>query len=151
MRKNDEHVLDAEQLQSLRAAWQPEGALPTGYAERIVRTSQRRRRQRAGATALLLLVAVSYAGLRLSAPSEDRALQVATVTPVVAEASGGASQQAGFVEEPAAASEHVDEVAEAVALTTDRVAPSRHDYRDSFRSMGDEYDGLAAIYFDDEL
>lgn len=68
------------------------------------------------------------------------------VSPVIAAVAPQPPEPAA--QEPAR-SQEPDLVAEAVVLRPERVLTSRRSYRESFRELGEEYDGIADIYFDD--
>lgn len=152
MSQHEERPLDAESLQALRAQWQPATGLPEGFAADIARRSRRRRAARAGSVGLLLLAVAATAAVRQGASSPAEPLPSVAVAPTVETRPADEPVRPAFVpEQVTPKDDHADVVADAVALPTERVAASRKDYRASFRAMGDEYDGLAAIYLDDEL
>ena len=160
MKRNEDEAMTAAQLRQLRDGWQPAGELPADYAAKVVAVSMRRRRvRRISLSVLLALVAVVPVAWQLrDAPevvAEASAPMVATaevlegpvvVSPVIAAVAPQPPEPAA--QEPAR-SQEPDLVAEAVVLRPERVLTSRRSYRDSFRELGEEYDGIADIYFDD--
>lgn len=162
MKPNEPSPLTREQLETLRRDWQPEGALPANLAGRAVKVA--RRQQRARRVALAGLAALLAAGLFAwsqqqepaavaelvqpeAAPVVIAAAKTDTAAPPVAE--GGLlpqPQPKGFMPPPTRES---DLVAAAIVLPAEHAVKSRRHYRDSFRELGDEYDGLADIYFDE--
>ena len=160
MKRNEDEAMTAAQLRQLRDGWQPAGELPADYAAQVVAVSMRRRRvRRISLSVLLALVTVVPVAWQLrDAPevvAEASAPMVATgevlegpdvVSPVIAAVAPQPPEPAA--QEPAR-SQEPDLVAEAVVLRPERVLTSRRSYRDSFRELGEEYDGIADIYFDD--
>ena len=160
MKRNEDEAMTAAQLRQLRDGWQPAGELPADYAAQVVAVSMRRRRvRRISLSVLLALVAVVPVAWQLrDAPevvAEASAPMVATgevlegpevVSPVIEAFAPQPPEEAA--QEPAR-SQEPDLVAEAVVLRPERVLTSRRSYRDSFRELGEEYDGIADIYFDD--
>ncbi len=164
MKRNNDEAMTAAQLRALRDGWQPAGELPAEYAAQVVAVSMRRRRvRRIGLSVLLAVVAVVPVVWQLrDAPevvAEASAPEIAPtvtaeavregpeiVSPVIAAVAPQPSEEAA--QEPAR-SQEPDLVAEAVVLQPERASTSRRHYRDSFRELGEEYDGIADIYFDD--
>ena len=163
MKRNEDEAMTAAQLRQLRDGWQPAGELPADYAAQVVAVSMRRRRvRRISLSVLLALVAVVPVAWQLrdapevvaEASAPEIAPMVATkevlegpevVSPVIAAVAPQPPEEAA--QEPAR-SQEPDLVAE-VVLRPERVLTSRRSYRDSFRELGEEYDGIADIYFDD--
>jgi len=164
MKRNEDEAMTAAQLRQLRDGWQPAGELPADYAAQVVAVSMRRRRvRRIGLSVLLAVVAVVPVAWQLrdapevvaEASAPVSAPMVATgevlegpevVSPVIAAVAPQPPEPAA--QEPAH-SQEPDLVAEAVVLRPERVLTSRRSYRDSFRELGEEYDGIADIYLDD--
>ena len=164
MKRNEDEAMTAAQLRQLRDGWQPAGELPADYAAKVVAVSMRRRRvRRISLSVLLALVAVVPVAWQLrDAPevvAEASAPVIApmvamgellegpeVVSPVIAAVAPQPPEEAA--QEPAR-NQEPDLVAEAVVLRAERVLTSRRSYRDSFRELGEEYDGIADIYFDD--
>ena len=171
MKRNDDEAMTAAQLRALRDGWQPAGELPADYAAKVVDVSMRRRRvRRMGLSALLALVAVVPVVWQLrdapevvaEASAPEAGPMVAAEAVAEAPALGSATgAEGGLLPQPvpqpvaetgtAATMVEVapDLVAEAVVLRPERALTSRRSYRDSFRELGEEYDGIADIYFDD--
>lgn len=160
--------MSPEQLQALRQQWQPLGDLPADYAAKVVVVAKRRQRvRRVALSALLaLLAAVPVVWSLRDRPEVVQAASTPEPTPPVAPtevaavappivagpevAEGGLLPQVVAPEGAEIALEREpDLVAEAVALRPERAAKSRRHYRDSFREFGEDYDGLADIYFDE--
>jgi len=164
MKRHDDEAMTAAQLRQLRDGWQPAGELPADYAAQVVAVAMRRRRvRRVALSVLLAVVAVVPVVWQLrdapevvaEAAAPEIAPMVATgevvegpevVSPVIAAVAPQPLEPAA--QEPAR-SQEPDLVAEAVVLQPERALKSRRSYRDSFRELGEEYDGLADIYFDD--
>ncbi len=171
MKRNEDEAMTAAQLRQLRDGWRPAGELPADYAAQVVTVAVKRRRaRRMGLSALLALVAVIPVVWQLRvAPEVVAERSVPEATPMVAAeavaeapalgsatgAEGGllpqpVPQPVAETGTPAPIVEVApDLVAEAVVLRPERALKSRRSYRDSFRELGEEYDGLADIYFDD--
>ena len=160
--------MSAEQLEALRQQWQPLGDLPADYAAKVVVVAKRRQRvRRVALSALLALLAavpvvwslqerpevVAAASTSEQSPAVAPTEVTAIAPPLVAGpevAEGGLLPQVVAPEGAEIALEREpDLVAEAVALRPERAAKSRRHYRDSFRELGEDYDGLADIYFDE--
>ena len=167
MKRTEDEAMTAAQLRQLRDGWQPAGELPADYAAQVVAVSMRRRRvRRVSLSVLLALFAVVPVVWQLrDAPEVVAETSVPEATPMVAAeavaeapALGSATgAEGGLLPQPVAESGAPapmvevapDLVAEAVVLRPERALKSRRSYRDSFRELGEEYDGLADIYFDD--
>jgi hypothetical protein len=171
MKRNEDEAMTAAQLRQLRDGWQPAGELPADYAAQVVAVAMKRRRtRRIGLSVLLALFAVVPVVWQLrDAPEVVAETSVPEATPMVAAeavaeapalgsapgAEGGllpqpVPQPVAETGTPAPMVEVApDLVAEAVVLRPERALKSRRSYRDSFRELGEEYDGLADIYFDD--
>jgi hypothetical protein len=167
MKRNEDEAMTAAQLRQLRDGWQPAGELPADYAAQVVAVAMKRRRaRRVSLSVLLALFAVVPVVWQLrDAPEVVAETSVPEATPMVAAeavaeapALGSATgAEDGLLPQPVAESGAPapmvevapDLVAEAVVLRPERALKSRRSYRDSFRELGEEYDGLADIYFDD--
>ncbi|NQW62017.1 MAG: hypothetical protein HQ461_04230 [Deltaproteobacteria bacterium] len=166
MKRNEDEAMTAAQLRQLRDGWQPAGELPADYAAQVVAVAVKRRRRRMGLSVLLALVAVLPVVWQLrQAPEVVAETSMPEATPMVAAeavaeapALGSATgAEGGLLPQPVAETGTAapmvevapDLVAEAVVLRPERALKSRRSYRDSFRELGEEYDGLADIYFDD--
>jgi hypothetical protein len=167
MKRNEDEAMTAAQLRQLRDGWQPAGELPADYAAQVVAVAMKRRRtRRVSLSVLLALFAVVPVVWQLrDAPEVVAETSVPEATPMVAAeavaeapALGSATgAEGGLLPQPVAESGAPppmvevapDLVAEAVVLRPERALKSRRSYRDSFRELGEEYDGLADIYFDD--
>lgn len=169
MKHNEDEAMTASQLRQLCDGWQPAGELPADYAAKVVAVAMRRRRvRRIRLWVLLALVAVVPVVWQLrDAPEEVAEASAPEIAPMVAtgdvlegpevvspviEAVGPQPPELAAPElaelEPAR-SQEPDLVAEAVVLRPERALTSRRSYRDSFRELGEEYDGIADLYFDD--
>jgi len=166
MKRNDDEAMTAAQLRQLRDGWQPGGELPADYAAQVMAVAMKRRRaRRIGLSVLIALVAVIPVVWQLrqapevvaeAAAPKGTALVAAeglregptVVAPVIAEMALPPQPDEPAAQEPAR-NQELDLVAEAVVLQPERASTSRRHYRDSFRELGEEYDGLADIYFDD--
>jgi hypothetical protein len=167
MKRNEDEAMTAAQLRQLRDGWQPAGELPADYAAQVVAVAMKRRRaRRVSLSVLIALFAVVPVVWQLrDAPEVVAETSVPEATPMVAAeavaeapALGSATgAEGGLLPQPVAESGAPppmvevapDLVAEAVVLRPERALKSRRSYRDSFRELGGEYDGLADIYFDD--
>jgi hypothetical protein len=167
MKRNEDEAMTAAQLRQLRDGWQPAGELPADYAAQVVAVAMKRRRaRRVSLSVLLALFAVVPVVWQLhdapevvaEASAPEIAPMVATEAVAEAPALGSATgAEGGLLPQPAAETGTPapmvevapDLVAEAVVLRPERALKSRRSYRDSFRELGEEYDGLADIYFDD--
>ena len=168
MREHEASPMSPEQLEALRQHWQPLGVLPADYAAKVLVVAKRRQRARRVALSALLalLAAVPFVWslqdrpevvAAASTPEPHPAVaptEVAAVVPPLVVgpevAEGGLLPQVVVPEEAELALEREpDLVAEAVAMRPERAAKSRRHYRDSFRELGEDYDGLADIYFDE--
>ena len=167
MKRNEDEAMTAAQLRQLRDGWQPAGELPADYAAQVVAVAMKRRRaRRVSLSVLLALVAVIPVVWQFrDAPEVVAETSVPEATPMVAAeavaeapALGSATgAEGGLLPQPVAETGTPtpmvevapDLVAEAVVLRPERALKSRRSYRDSFRELGEEYDGLADIYFDD--
>ena len=147
MKRNEDEAVTAAQLRQLRDGWQPAGELPADYAAQVVAVSMRRRRvRRISLSVLLALVAVVPVASAPMVATGEVLEGPEVVSPVIAAVAPQPPEEAA--QEPAR-SQEPDLVAEAVVLRPERVLTSRRSYRDSFRELGEEYDGIADIYFDD--
>jgi hypothetical protein len=167
MKRNEDEAMTAAQPRQLRDGWQPAGELPADYAAQVVAVAMKRRRaRRVSLSVLIALFAVVPVVWQLrDAPEVVAETSVPEATPMVAAeavaeapALGSATgAEGGLLPQPVAESGAPppmvevapDLVAEAVVLRPERALKSRRSYRDSFRELGEEYDGLADIYFDD--
>jgi hypothetical protein len=164
MKRNDDEAMTAAQLRQLREVWQPTGELPADYAAQVMAVAMKRRRvRRVSLSVLLALVAVVPVVWQLrDAPEVVAEASAPEIAPLVAtgevlegpevvspEIAAVAPQPPEPAAQEPARSQEPDLVAEAVVLRPERALKSRRSYRDSFRELGEEYDGLADIYFDD--
>lgn len=163
MKPNDPSPLSREQIDALREAWQPEAALPDDFAGRVVAVARRQQRvRRAVAGSVVALAAAAlFAWSQQQSQTIAEVVQPETapvmVAPPPAVAAPTMIAEGGRLPQPRTERfgppppRDADLIASAIVLPMERAVKSRRHYRDSFRELGDEYDGLADIYFDESV